>query len=308
MLVPAAATAGPWLPAPGKLYLELRESFDTTSQGFDSDGNRHRLRTLSDDGLPVATRLYDAHTKIYGEIGLATRLAIVVELDALSVVAMPRAGHSARRAVGLGDLAAGFRLQLLDEEVACAIDARLGIPTGSADDPQPLGTGDLRGEFVLSVGRVFERVPIVVAVELGARLRSSGTQRAQAAGRTATLVDPLDPSSLAKVRIDYSSELVYGLWIGWLGRIGERVRITPRVTVDGRHGFSAPEALPIDPVAPASMRLLRLGAQIAVAVALRGRRPQPAASVHVGLGGGAFVWGQGLPAAGELSLALGFSR
>src|SRR5262249_43207229 len=132
VLAPARAIAGPWLPAPGKLYLELRESFDTTEQGFDSEGHRRRLQTLSDDGLPVATRLYDAHTKLYGEIGLATRLALIVELDALGVVVTPRAGHSARGAVGLGDLAAGFRLQLLDEEVACAIDARLGIPTGSS--------------------------------------------------------------------------------------------------------------------------------------------------------------------------------
>jgi hypothetical protein len=250
---------------------------------------------------------------LYGEVGLAVRLAFVAELRLLGVVATTRPGERAREAIGVGDLDVGVRLQLLDEEVACAVEARLGIPTGNADAAQPLGTGDLRGEFVLSIGRVWERVPVFLVAELGARIRSSGTQRAQAAGRDASMVDPLEPTAAAaRVTIDYASELVYRLELGYLWRVRghERLRITPRLSLDGRHGLSAPTPLPIDPVAPASLRLLRLGAALGFSVALlsRERASFSTGEVHVGLGGGAFVWGEGLPAAGEVSLWLGLSR
>jgi hypothetical protein len=193
------------------------------------------------------------------------------------------------------------------------VDARLGIPTGSSDAAQPLGTGDLRGEFVLSIGRVWERVPVFFVAELGMRIRSSGTQRAQAAGREPSAADPLEPTAAAaRVNIDYASELVYRLELGYLWHVRghERLRMTPRLALDGRHGLSAPVSLPIDPVAPASVRLLRLGAALSLGIALmsHGRVVHGSGEVYVGIGGGAFVWGEGLPAAGEASVWLGFSR
>jgi hypothetical protein len=306
------------------MYLELAEQFITTARGFDATGHLRPLQTLRDDGTPVATRLYDASTRLYGEVGLATRLALVTQLTVLRAIATPRAGETARDAAGIGDLLAGFRLQLLDEEVSCALDARLGIPTGAADAPQPLGTGDLRGEVMLSVGRMGERLPIFFVIELGARLRASGTQRAQAAGRAAPGTDPLSPLTPGeRVEIDYASEILYGGELGYVVRAGERLRITSRIALDGRHGLTAPASLPIDPVAPSSVRLVRLGASLSIGAVLGRRRPtagqamtqpmtqpitQPITQIDVRLGGGGFVWGEGIPAAGELSLALGVSR
>jgi hypothetical protein len=307
-LVSSRAAASPWLPAPGRVYLQLSESFVSTAEGFDHAGHRRPLLTMGDNGLPVPTRLSDGETHLYAEIGLATRLAITAEMTVLSVIAQPRGGHLARKAVGAGDLTAGIRLQLLDEEVTCAIDARLGIPTGSADAQLPLGTGDLRGEMILSFGRVWDHVPIFLVAELGARIRSSGTQRAQAAGRPAD-VDPLSANPTdARVTLDYASEIVYGLALGYIAKVRERIRLQPRISVDGRHGLSAPQPLPIDPIAPASMRLVRLGAALGVSIDLPQRHRRASGRVDVSVTGGAFVWGEGLPAAGDFGLALAFAR
>jgi len=300
-----SARAGPWLPEPGRVYIELRELFSTTAQGFAADGHRRSLHTLTDDGASVATRFYEARSRVYAEIGLATRLALVADLVLLDMISMPREGGRARAATGVGDLDAGVRLQLFDEEVACALQVTLGIPTGHADEAQPLGTGDLRGQLVLSFGKIWERTPIFFTAELGARIRSSGTQRSLAAGLPPT--DPLSAPDTTRSTINYASELLYGLELGYLWRVSERVRITPRLTLDGRHGLTAPVVLAIDPVAPTSVRLLRLGASIGVGRELRSRG-KAVARLELHVGGGAFVWGQGLPAAGEVTVAVGLSR
>lgn len=305
------ALAGPWLPAPGRVYVELREQFSSTAQGFDSNGGRRRLHTLTDDGLPVPTRLYEARSRVYSEIGLATRLALVADLTLLDTISTPRAGRAARAATGVGDLSTGLRVQLLDEEVACSLSVTLGIPTGRSDEAQPLGSGDLRGEVVLSFGKIWERTPVFFAAELGARLRSSGTQRTLAAGLAP--VDALGAPADARSTINYASELLYAVELGYLWSLGERLRLTPRVMLEGRHGLSAPLPLTIDPVAPTSMRFVRIGAALGFGVPLGSRRDarqaeKVKARLEVQVGGGAFVWGQGLPAAGELAIALGLSR
>jgi len=303
----ARAYAGPWIPRPGHFYLELRGGFATTATGYDPEGNRRQLRTDADDGRAVPTRLYDSHTTLYTEVGLATRLALVADLVMVRSLVMPRPGEQAREALGTGDLRAGLRLLLLDEEVSCALEAKLVVPTGASDGALPLGPGDLRGEAVLSIGHVWDRLPFFIVVELGARLRSSGEQRAPRTGLRAA------PSVL----VDYASELSYALELGYLAKLGPRFRITPRVSLDGRHGFTsvgaaAPASSDIDPVAPASVRLLRASASLGFGVLMPRRSGSPAAigpmRVEVSLQGGGFLWGQGLPAVGELALAVGLSR
>ncbi len=297
--------ASPWLPAPGHFYLELRETFDTTAQGFDASGSRHSLGVLAADGTVVGTRLYDAQTRLYAEVGLATRLAFVARFTLLRDVDLSkRPSEPGSRAIGIGDLDAGFRVQLLDEEVACALEATLGIPTGRADGMQPLGTGDLRGQVLLSIGHSGQRLPFYVVIDLGAQLRSSARQSALAAGSPM----PGDVGA-STIDIDYASELVYALELGYVARLGERLRLFSRLTLDGRYGLRAPSTLPIDPIAPASLRFVRVGAGLGLEIA-----PRPKAAsrsplrVLVQVSGGAFVWGEGLPAAGDVSVALGISR
>ncbi len=298
------AEAGPWLPAPGHFYLELREQLGTTAQGFDPGGARRALRTLSAQGSAIATRLYDAQTELYAEIGLATRLALITDFVLLRSLTMPIANEAARSALGLGDLQAGLRLLLVDEEVSCALEAKLGIPTGRSDGALPLGPGDLRGEFSLSIGHAWEKLPFFLFAELGARLRSSGTQQLPAMNAF---------TAPTKVSIDYASELSYALQLGYAARLGDRFQLVPRATLDGRHGLSAVTDLPpagplVDPIHPRSVRMLRVGASLSLGVWLRGARPRRLERVDVQLGGGAFVWGQGLPAVGEVSLAIGLVR
>lgn len=304
----APASASPWLPAPGHFYLELRETFDTTAQGFDAAGTRHTLGVLDENGGVAATRLYDAQTRLYAEVGLATRLAVLARFTMLHAVALPRAGEPSSGAVGVGDLDAGFRLQLLDEEVTCALEATLGIPTGPSGGRQPLGTGDLRGQALLSIGHVGQRRPFYVVLDLGAQLRSSGHQSALASGQLGGLA-PGVPLNGATVTLDYASELVYALELGYIARLGERTRLFSHVSLDGRYGLRAPAVLLIDPISPVSTRFVRLGAGLGLEVTPR-RRPRDGVPLRLLIqgGGGAFVWGEGLPAAGDLSLALGLSR
>lgn len=291
------------MPAPGHFYLELRQHFATTAQGFDADGGRRRLSTTSSLGVPVAAHLYDAQTALYAELGLATRLALIADFAVLRSVSLTRPDERARSGLGLGDLRAGLRLVLLDEEVSCAIDAKLAIPTARSDGEVPLGPGDLRGEFTLSAGKTWDRIPFVVVVEVGARLRTSGKQRLAA---TSAFMTP------TAIELDYASELTYALGLGYSARVGERLQLSPRISLDGRHGFSAPNdsapALPfVDPLHPRSVRVLRLGASLGFGISLGGAGRQ-LRRIDVQVGGGAFVWGEGLPAAGEATLAVGLVR
>ena len=296
----SVAHAGAWVPDPGHFYLELRGLFITTAQGFDTRGARRTLRADSPLGA-VPARLRDGQAILYGEVGLATRLAVVADLAVLRSVTLARDGTSNLSAVGVGDLHAGLRLVLLDEEVTCAIEARLGIPTGRSDGAVPLGPGDLRGELVLHLGHVWERVPFFVQLALGAELRSSGTQRID--------VSVVPQGASRTVSVDYAPALVYAAEVGYLARTtGGRVRFSPVVRIDGQHGTRAPSAnapasADVDPVAPASMRYLRVSAQVSAELRPSRRRPD---AVIVSAGGGAFVWGQGLPAAAQVSLALGY--
>ncbi|MEO6951003.1 MAG: hypothetical protein ABI321_04245 [Polyangia bacterium] len=301
------AHAGAWVPEPGHFYLELRGLFVTATQGFSPDGGRRQLKagsSLTLSGAPggaTPARLRDGAALVYGEIGLATRLAVVVDFTLVRSVTVERQDTRALSSVGVGDLHAGLRLVLLDEEVSCAIEAKLGIPTGRSDGEVPLGTGDLRGELTLHLGHVWERVPFFVQVALGAELRGSGTQRVES---------PSFMSSVHDVNVDYASELVYAAEVGYLARIGERVRLSPSIRVDGVYGTrkpttDEPASLEVDPIAPASMRYLRLTAQLAAEIRPSPKKP---GAVVVGLGGGAFVWGQGLPAEGQVTLALGYKR
>jgi hypothetical protein len=298
------SSASPWVPAPGHFYLELRDSFDTTAQGFDANGSRRSLSTFSSAGAVVSSRLYDAQTRLHAEVGIATRLAFIASFTLLRDVDLTRPAERGSHALGIGDLDAGFRVQLLDEEVACALEATLGIPTGRADGAQPLGTGDLRGQVLLSIGHIGQRVPFYVAVDLGAQLRSSAKQSALAAGTPMPGV-----IGASTFDIDYASELVYAFELGYIARLGERLRLFSRVTLDGRWGLTTPPTLPIDPIEPESLRFLRLGAGLGLEIAPRSRSAMRSPlRVLVQLSGGAFVWGEGLPAAGDVSFALGISR
>ena len=294
------------MPEPGHFYLELRGLFVTATQGFAPSGDRRRLEARSSvvNGLaggPVNARLLDGAALIYAEVGLATRLALVADFALARSVTVEREGTRDLSSTGIGDLHAGLRLVLLDEEVTCAVEARLGIPTGRSDGAVPLGTGDLRGELSLHLGHVWERVPFFLQVALGAELRGSGTQRVESPGLT---------SSVHEASVDYASGLVYAAEVGYLARIGARLRLSPVVRVDGLYGTRRPSteepaSLYVDPVAPASLRYVRLSVQLSAEIATA-QRERGRGAVIVSVGGGAFVWGEGLPAAGQL--ALGYKR
>jgi hypothetical protein len=64
------------------------------------------------------------------------------------------------------------------DPLAAAIEAKMTFPTastGSASSPLPNGTGDLRGELRLAVGKQLPYVPIYVAGEFGFVLRGTGS-------------------------------------------------------------------------------------------------------------------------------------
>lgn len=257
----------------------------------------------------MPSRLYDAGLHVYGEVGVATRLAVLAGfqlLRGLSLAPESPGSGAGTTALGIGDLDAGLRLLLFDEEVTCSLQATLGIPTGRSDASLPLGTGDLRGAFVLSVGRVGARVPLFFSVDLGGNIRGSGRQRAMGLVGDGTTVT-----------IDYASELLYAGELGYLVSReprGRRVRLSPRVRLDGRYGTRAPTtptaaALVEAPIAPESVRFVRLSAALGVEIAVgRPSRSTPITSLIIDLSGGAFVWGEGLPAAGQASLAFGIKR
>lgn len=268
------ARAGPWLPGAWHFYLELRESFQLADRRFDASGSLAPVRAVDASGMLVPSSFRDAQTSLYGELGVATRLAALVELVGVRAVWQPLPDGSSRGAVGASALTLGAKLLLFDDQVTAALIGRVIVPLGATDGPVPLDAGDLRADLVLSVGKLFEERPFFVAGELGVRLNSSA--------------DVTDPVLNKLVTIDYAPEILFAAQAGYTFLVRRRglERAVVMVQLEGRYGTAAPVEDGRGSLTPPSARFIKVGPMLAWA---------PLRHFEIHLGASVFAWGRGLP-------------
>lgn len=279
LLVGAPALAGPWVPGRWHFWAQLRESVLIADQRYDAAGGLAPIQGQyqAPDGTTALSRARYRWllTDLYAELGLASRLSVLLDFYALSAIWQPfdDAPAYSKSAVGVSDLFLGAKLLLFDEEITASILAAVTVPTGALTATLPLGPGDVRGDFVLQVGKIFERPSIFVTADFGARLRG----------------------------MSYSHELIYAAQVGWTWHAHRRAlhALTVSLKLEGRYALGAAVEDGLGVLNPQSGQYTKLGPEVGFSV---GR------GFTLSAGGHYFVAGRSMPAFGEVALALTYAR
>lgn len=289
LLQAAPAAAGPWLPGRYHFYLQLRESALAADQRYDSTGALQPIAIALDaSGATARSGYRELLSDLYGEVGLASRVSVLVDFRALAAIWQPIPGAASRSAIGASDLTLAGKLLLFDDELSAAVQVGVTVPTGSATAAVPLGAGDVRTDFTILVGKLFEHPDVFVSVEAGARLRGAAeVADGHAPGRT--------------VSVQYSHEVRAAAQAGYSWRPDRRGlrALVFAVKLEGAYALSSPVEDGLGLLVSPAASYLKLGPEITW-------RPRPGLDVTVG--GHYFVAGRALPAFGEAALALGYSR
>jgi hypothetical protein len=283
------ASAGPWVPGRWHFYLQLREGALWTPGDvrYDAHGARQPIR-LVDNASLVASGYRQSLTDLYAEVGLARRLSVLLDFILLDYVAQPLPGRPARSSTGVSDLQLGGKLLLFDDELTAALLVALTAPTGSSTTAVPLGPGDLRTDFRLLLGKLFDRPSLYLSAEIGLCLRGS-----------AVVTDPQAPG--LTLRVQYSHALRFAAAVGGRLRLPRAPShaLNLAAKLEGAYAFDGAVEDGLGLLTPQAGTYVKLGPEVGWSFP-RG--------VQLFLGGHYFVAGRTMPAFAELALSLGFSR
>ncbi len=155
------AQAGPWLPAPGDYYTELRGGLLTADTYRDDAGNRALLGGKWEERSLLGTV----------ELGWKKRLSVVMGVPFIGVTRMDDAG-SAVTSTGLEDFRGGLRVGLLQGPTALALALDFQAPLGYDRDLSLLAD-PLRGGAMQQVSS---------SLQYGTRLAKRGFLQVGAGG------------------------------------------------------------------------------------------------------------------------------
>jgi hypothetical protein len=283
------AAAGPWEPGRWHFYLQLRESALVADQRYDASGKLQPIAVALDASGATAPSSYrQLLTDLFGELGLAARLSVLFDFRAVSAIWQPLPGAPAHQAVGPSDLYLAGKLLLFDDELSAAVQIGVTVPIGSATAAVPLGAGDLRTDFTLLLGKLFEHPEIFLSIEAGARLRGA-----------AQVGDPHAPGQM--VSVQYSHEVRAAAQAGYTWRPDRPFlrALVFAIKLEGAYALQTPVEDGLGILVAQAASYLKLGPEITW---------RPRRGLDVTVGGHYFVAGRSLPAFGEAALAIGYGR
>ena len=121
------AHAGPWLPAPGEYYSELRGGLFSADSYRDDAGNR----------VPLGGKWEERSLSSYTELGWKKKMSFIVAAPVMSVTS--RVADGSRTSTGLEDLLLGLRYGLAQGRSALALELDWRAPLGYG---KPMGPRD----------------------------------------------------------------------------------------------------------------------------------------------------------------------
>jgi hypothetical protein len=289
LLAPARAHAGPWVPGRWHFYAQLRESFLFADQRYDARGDLQPIRLVLDASGQTAEASYrQALTDLYLELGLASRLAVIADFHALSAIVEPVAVAPSRSAVGASDLWLASKLLLFDDEIAAALEVAMTVPLGRATAAIPLGQGDFSTDFVLLLGKLFERPSLFFSVEAGLRLRSY-----------AEVADPNQPGRTLTQEFAHQIRFAGSAGWQWLARKRGLAALLVSAKFEGAYALAAPVEDGLGLLDPRAPSYFKLGPELGYT---------PVRGLSFVLGAHYFVAARSLPAMAEIALGLGVNR
>jgi hypothetical protein len=278
----ARAQAGPWLPAVGHGYLQLREGFSWADERYDAQSRVRPVLSVGPDGTTAPSGWRTLETDLYFEAAVLPRLALAVDWVALRTLWQPQLDREASTASGVSDMTLSAKLLVFDDVLTLSILTAVTIPIGAATATLPLAPGDFRTELGIMVGKLFEPVPAFVAGNVGLVLRGA-----------AEVTDLAHPG--ARVELAYQPEVRYLLEGGYALR-SERPwlrRIYLIARLEGRYAGGLPVEDSLGILTPTSGAFLRAGGEVAW-LARRWLECTVSAST--------FVVGRSVPALAEVAL------
>jgi hypothetical protein len=233
LLVPTAfrsAQAGPWLPAPGEYYAELRGSLFSAEDYHNADGDR----------VALGGKWEERSLRALVELGWKKHLSFVMSAPFVSATQRYETGD--RTSTGLEDMQIGLRCGLHQGRSALAAElgwqGPLGYDRGSSVFGDPLRDGGLEQlSLMLSCGTPIAKRGFL---QLGA---GGGYRFLSLTGKGKHVTDPADPEGPvideAKERwgvpVQASADL--GLWLSRNLLVGGRYA----GTITASHGNLYPE-------------------------------------------------------------------
>lgn len=120
LVLPAAARASAWMPAPGDYFTELRAGVFAADSYHDTQGDRTAFGGVYEE----------RSLRAYTELGWKKRACVVLSLPIESITARDGSGAFDRTVTGLSDLTLGLHFQLTEGATALAVEADWKAPLG----------------------------------------------------------------------------------------------------------------------------------------------------------------------------------
>jgi hypothetical protein len=198
------ARGGPWTKEEQHYYLQLGTAFTWADRWYDPRGNDAPIsvRKNNEDKLllnSTGTNFQQLLTNFYFEYGLLSRFTVFGDIPFLTSMRQKNPGGDRKYSVnGVGDITLGGRFALVTDPFALALELRLGLPTGDTDENIPTGSGDVRGEARVAVGKIwtFGMPSLALSGEMGFMFRGNTEIKSDLGG------------SLGYVQTSYAPELV----------------------------------------------------------------------------------------------------
>lgn len=137
ILLPATATAGPWVKAPGETYVKVSGSTFESDKAYDVDGNL----------VDVPYDYSNHEVRAYAEFGVLPTVGMTLSVPYISSVNELN-GRTRYKAWGAGDLDLAVQHQLVEGPCAAAASLGLRVPlyegtVGPSDEPSAVRAGAL---------------------------------------------------------------------------------------------------------------------------------------------------------------------
>jgi hypothetical protein len=175
------ARAGAWTLEPGHFYLTAGYTYYFANEVVDDAGMAAPLQTIKRGAFQLIDARYTDQTlALYGEVGLWPRhfnlVFYVPVYKWVGIAGIDPDDDTSFGEEGVGDSTVALKYKIYDCKFVLASQFEVGIPSGNAlKEKIPTGDNEWSYELRVMAAKDFHPVPLFFNVEVGYRLRTSGT-------------------------------------------------------------------------------------------------------------------------------------
>lgn len=223
---PVFVKSGLLAPPKGSFSVSLEGMGQFGCERFSARPDRRPVQVVADDQSGLHNACYRlGHVQLSGDFTVGKSLGAFFTFIPFAISQLD-GGPVHRRATGVSDFTGGFRLQLFDDDLQGSLVVGVSVPIGRSSTNPPIGPGDFRADFMSYVSKQFQRLPILLGMGMGMRLRGWAE------------VNEVSPTTTV---IGYSEELRFEMRAAYAFLLGKPwlPAILVGLTCDGRWSLDA---------------------------------------------------------------------